>query len=69
MEPKKPVQGELQSKTVILSDEKHPDDLMSALDKQKGARAPATRRLDWITIAIVLLVLLVALELLWILLH
>ncbi len=70
MEPsKKPVQGELQSKTVILSENTQAEKLLDALRQDASRPVPAHQRIDWLAIAIIALLLLVAVEVLWILLR
>ena len=67
MEPKKPVQNELQSKTVIISEVEGIDDMLDGLNQGRGQLERPARRLDWKTAAIVIVILLILAELLWLL--
>ncbi len=69
MEPKKPVQGELQSKTVILPDDEKAANVLKDLSQKATSPISSRKSLDWLTIAIIALLILVVIEVLWIFLH
>lgn len=65
MPSKKPFQSELQSKTVIISETKEADSLLANLQKTSFRDAHPAKRLDWKTIAILILILVILAETLW----
>ncbi len=69
MEPKKPRQGELQSKTVILPETDQAEKTLDTLARRDPQVVPSKKSPDWLTIVIIALLILVAVEVLWILLH
>ncbi|HSA33757.1 MAG TPA: hypothetical protein P5077_08535 [bacterium] len=67
MEQKRPVQSELQSKTLIINEVDGIDDMLSDLNKGRGQLEKKERSFDWRTALIVLLVIVVLAETIWLL--